>query len=105
MTDNDFNVGDIVYATYTWDDVRIPHFFKVLKSTGKTITIRELKKKRVSGDFHTGTELPLSRFIPGEKVKNLRKNKFGKYALKYNTWGNNLQKFSGNPVHSSLGWD
>ena len=90
-----FMTNDILEATYSWDDCSITHFYKVLKTTEKTLRLQELNV-RFGGHFNclTGTAFPIDNSFRGEPF-TVRENKSGGYYVKLNTWGNELTKWDG----------
>ena len=93
MAQSLFMAGDILKATYSWDDCRITHFYQVLKTTEKTLRLQELEV-RFGGHFNSlsGTAFPIVGKFRGEPF-TVRENKSGGYSVKLNTWGNELTRW------------
>lgn len=65
-TTNPYKVGDIVYADLGWNR-SLPAFYQVLKTTDKTVVLRQLAKRVVSSDYwgQNGTAMPVIPEIKG----------------------------------------
>ena len=96
MARHDYNVGDVLYSSWGYDQTNID-FYVVLKVTASTITIRELASVRdYTGDMQ-GVAMPGTEFAPRSE-EMVKRPRFGRvkiedYAGAYK-WDGKPMRFS-----------
>ena len=95
---NNWEVGDVLYGTAGFT-MTLPRFYKIVKKTNKTFTVRRLEGKIVSG-HHNGQwqEVATDKFYDGAKDETCRVNKWG-YVRLGGKYGFSLSYYDGHPVY------
>lgn len=58
---HNLKTGDVLYSSWGYDQTNI-EFFKVIRATAKSVTIKALKSRAISGDGWTGEVVPTEEF-------------------------------------------
>ena len=75
-----FKVGDILYASWGYDQTNID-FFQVVGTTEKTVSVREIDSKTVGGSQGTDYVMPVPDHFTGPVISR-RPNPQGSLAIK-----------------------
>ena len=94
--------GDTLYATYTWDDTRIPHFYQVISKAAKSLVVQEvISRKTAPSDGWQMCEVVPGRQKIGHPFR-VRLNKWGWLDARLSKWGSPMHVWHGTPIYNSF---
>lgn len=88
-----WQVGDILVSQWGYSMV-IVDFYEIIKSTGKTFVLRQLKDDIVSGNGMQGKSVPVEGKYEDDKEHRVRVNKYNRVKID----GAYLSLWNGEPV-------
>ena len=74
-TIEDIRVGDVFHSHWGYS-MSLNTYYKVVKRTAKTVTLRELQSKEVGTGFLQGVEYPLDEFVDHSCVYDSRRKEY-----------------------------